>query len=195
MLAPAPSPLVRPVRALANLAPARALARVPALALALGLVASLVTSSTASAADDGADEASPRVTTRVTAEGVVIAQVRVAASPAAVREQLAGAERTHRLAPTTLSVKATPDGACEKLQAPTRGLLSPFQLEDPPLPDKHRLARDPGPLERLQGVLERVDDQGGRRRHARHLQHPHRAGTSPYPSPSSCRRPAACSPS
>ena len=120
MLAPALPRRVRPLRALASLA----------LALACGLTTSLATTSSAHAADDeDADEASSRITTRVTAEGLVIAQVRVAASPAAVRVQLAGAERAHRLAPTTVSVKATADGACEKLQLATRGLLSPFQLE------------------------------------------------------------------
>jgi len=83
----------------------------------------------ASPADEDADETSTRITTRVTAEGLVIAQVRVAASPAAVRELLSDATRSHRLAPTTISVKATADGACEKLQLSTRGLLSPFKLE------------------------------------------------------------------
>ena len=84
---------------------------------------------TALAADEDAEESSSKITTRVTADGLVIAQVRVAASPAAVRELLSDAARTHRLAPTTVSVKATADGACEKLQLSTRGLLSPFQLE------------------------------------------------------------------
>lgn len=122
MLAPALHPRVRPLRALASLA----------LSLACGLaLASPVAASPAAAApaDEDAEETSTRITTRVTPEGLVIAQVRVAASPAAVREQLAGAERAHRLAPTTVSVKATADGACEKLQLATRGLLSPFQLE------------------------------------------------------------------
>ncbi|MBA3545709.1 MAG: hypothetical protein H0T76_04430 [Nannocystis sp.] len=101
------------------------------LAVPLGLLLSLAAPAiaTAAPADDDAEDASSRVTTRVTAEGLVIAQVRVAASPALVREQLAGAEKAHRLAPTTISVKATPDGACEKLQLSTRGLLSPFHLE------------------------------------------------------------------
>jgi len=122
MLAPAQSPLARPGRALAS-------RRRPWLA-ALGLLlAAAPVAAAAAAADEDSDEASPRVTTRVTPDGVVIAQVHVAASPAAVREVLAGAERSHRLAPTTLSVKATPDGTCEKLQLSTRGLLSPFQLE------------------------------------------------------------------
>jgi hypothetical protein len=114
MLAPAPSPRVRPLRALASIA----------VALTVAFAAASV-----HAADEDADETSTRITTRVTPEGLVIAQVRVAASPAAVRELLSGAERAHRLAPTTLSVKATADGACEKLQLSTRGLLSPFQLE------------------------------------------------------------------
>lgn len=118
MLAPALPPRVTPLRALASLA--------LALACGLGLASPAAASP---AADDDAEESSSRITTRVTAEGLVIAQVRVAASPAAVRELLAGAERAHRLAPTTVSVKATADGACEKLQLSTRGLLSPFQLE------------------------------------------------------------------
>lgn len=119
MLAPALPRRVRPLRALASLA----------LALACGLTTTMATRSARAADDEDADEASSRITTRVTADGLVIAQVRVAASPAAVRVQLADAERAHRLAPTTVSVKATADGACEKLQLATRGLLSPFQLE------------------------------------------------------------------
>ena len=83
MLAPALPRRVRPLRALASLA----------LALACGLTTTLATTSSAHAADDeDADEASSRITTRVTAEGLVIAQVRVAASPAAVRVQLLGQE-------------------------------------------------------------------------------------------------------
>jgi len=122
MLAPAQSPRVRPLRALASIA--LSLTTV----LAVGLVGPSVHAASP-AADEDADETSTRITTRVTAEGLVIAQVRVAASPAAVRELLSDAARTHRLAPTTVSVKATADGACEKLQLSTRGLLSPFQLE------------------------------------------------------------------
>ena len=56
-------------------------------------------------------------------------QGRVAATATAVRAQLAGAERAHGLAPTTVSAKATTDGKCEKVQLQTRGLLSPFVLE------------------------------------------------------------------
>jgi len=96
-----------------------------AMTIAVTIGVTIGASSSAAASDDPAT----KVTTRVTAEGLVIAQVHVAASPAAVREQLGDAERAHRLAPTTVSVKATPDGACEKLQLSTRGLFSPFHLE------------------------------------------------------------------
>ena len=113
MLTPALSNPARPVRALAS------------LPLALGVLMVIGGASRSAAA---ADETTP-VTTRITTDGLVIAQVHVAAKPAAVREQLAGAERAHRLAPTTFSVKATPDGACEKLHLSVRGLFSPFQLE------------------------------------------------------------------
>ena len=115
MLTPALSHPARPVRALAS------------LPLALGVIMIITVIGGASPSAAAADET--RVTTRITAEGLVIAQVHVAANPAAVREQLAGAERAHRLAPTTFSVKATPDGACEKLHLSVRGLFSPFQLE------------------------------------------------------------------
>lgn len=86
---------------------------------------------TVAAADEAEveDASSGRITTRVTAEGQVIAQVKVAAKPAAVREILASAEQAHGLASTTVSVKATRDGACEKVALQTRGLLSPFSLE------------------------------------------------------------------
>lgn len=127
MLAPAHSPLARSVRALASRTGSRIVALGLCLVVGIGFIGGA--SRTAAAADDETDEGSARVTTRVTPEGLVIAQVHVAASPAAVREVLAGAERSHRLAPTTLSVKATPDGACEKLTLSTRGLLSPFHLE------------------------------------------------------------------
>ena len=88
-------------------------------------------SATASPAAVGTDASadSPRVTTRVTAKGIVIAEVRVSASPAAVREVLAGAERAHGLAPTTVSASATRDGKCEKVKLKTRGLIAPFVLE------------------------------------------------------------------
>lgn len=81
------------------------------------------------ASADESEVEDAKITTRVTPEGHVIAQVRVAAKPAAVREILASAERSHGLAPTTVSAKATPDGACEKVKLQTKGLLSPFSLE------------------------------------------------------------------
>jgi hypothetical protein len=83
----------------------------------------------ASADDDDGDGDSKRITTRITAKGEVIAEMKVAAKPAAVRLQLAGAEKAHNLAPTTISSKATTDGKCEKVQLQTRGLFSPFVLE------------------------------------------------------------------
>lgn len=79
-------------------------------------------------AEDGEDN-SGRVSTRVTSEGQVIAEVQLAARPEAVREVLASAERAHGLATTTVSVKASRDGACERVQLQTRGLFSPFSLE------------------------------------------------------------------
>jgi hypothetical protein len=81
----------------------------------------------AEADDDGPSSA--KISTRVTPKGEVIAQVKVAAKHQAVREMLASAERSHNLAPTTVSSRATPDGACEKVKLQVRGLLSPFQLE------------------------------------------------------------------
>lgn len=130
MLAPAFTTLARPLRALASLAVSLGfILPIAVTATATAAPATAATASSPAPAEDDADEASSKVTTRVTPEGLVIAQVRVAASPAAVRELLAGAERAHRLAPTTVSVKATPDGACEKLQLSTRGLLAPFHLE------------------------------------------------------------------
>ena len=102
------------------------LARSLTAVAALWLVAA---PTTATATEPDADADSPRITTRVTAKGEVIAEMKVAATASAVRAQLAGAERAHRLAPTTFSVKATPDGACEKLHLSVRGLFSPFQLE------------------------------------------------------------------
>jgi len=124
MLAPAQSPRIRPLRALASLAVCLSF-----LAIA-GPSAGVAASTAAAPATEHADDdASSRITTRVTPEGLVIAQVRVAASPAAVHALLGDAERIHRLAPTTVSVKATADGACDKVQISTRGLLSPFQIE------------------------------------------------------------------
>lgn len=96
--------------------------------LALLAAVSLFAAPPTASADDGEDD-SPRITTRITAKGEVIAEMKVAAKPAAVREQLAGAERAHNLAPTTLFSKATSDGKCEKVQLQTRGFISPFVLE------------------------------------------------------------------
>lgn len=90
--------------------------------------ACLVAAPGAAIADDGEDD-SPRITTRITAKGEVIAEMKVAATPAAVRAQLAGAEKAHNLAPTTISSKATADGKCEKVALQTRGFISPFVLE------------------------------------------------------------------
>lgn len=96
--------------------------------LALALLAAAPTPATAAPADTS-DEDSPRITTRITAKGEVIAEMKVAAKPAAVREQLAGAEKAHGLAPTTVSSKATADGKCEKVDLQTRGLIAPFVLK------------------------------------------------------------------
>ena len=90
-------------------------------------VAALATS--ASAADAEPAEEAPKISTRVTPKGVVIAEMRVHAKASAVRELLAGAERAHNLASTTVSVKASPDGKCEKVKLQTRGLITPFVLE------------------------------------------------------------------
>ena len=95
----------------------------------LALLAAPPTAAAAPAAADASDEDSPRITTRVTAKGEVIAEMKVAAKPAAVREQLAGAEKAHGLAPTTVSSKATADGKCEKVDLQTRGLIAPFVLK------------------------------------------------------------------
>ena len=102
------------------------LARSLTAVAALWLVAA---PTTATATEPDADADSPRITTRVTAKGEVIAEMKVAATASAVRAQLAGAERAHGLAPTTVSAKATTDGKCEKVQLQTRGLFAPFVLE------------------------------------------------------------------
>ena len=74
-------------------------------------------------------EESPKISTRITDKGIVIAEMRVDARASAVRELLAGAERAHGLASTTISVKATADGKCERVKLQTRGLITPFSLE------------------------------------------------------------------
>jgi hypothetical protein len=99
--------------------------------LRLGLLAAVLATASVSPVvrADEPEVDSPKITTRVTAKGEVIAEVKVAAKAAAVRELLSGAEKAHHLAPTTVSSKATPDGKCEKVQLQTRGLISPFVLE------------------------------------------------------------------
>lgn len=94
-------------------------------------VAAVLLAPTAAFADAG-----PKVATRVTAKGEVVAEVKVAAKPDAVRALLSGAEKAHSFAPTTVSAKATPDGKCEKVALQTRGLLSPFVLETRRCPTK-----------------------------------------------------------
>lgn len=89
-----------------------------------GLVAAVVLATSATATAD-----SPKVSTRVTPKGEVVASVTLAATPAAVREVLGSAERSHGLAPSTVSAKATPDGTCERVKLKTRGLFSPFEIE------------------------------------------------------------------
>lgn len=119
---------------------ARAWAGCRALGVCVGLLVAPVASAAPAAAPAPAEgddeEGSPKISTRVTAEGVVIATLRVAARPAAVREVLAGAERAHRLAATTISAKATKDGDCEKVALSTRGLFAPFELDTRRCPTK-----------------------------------------------------------
>jgi ribosome-associated toxin RatA of RatAB toxin-antitoxin module len=55
--------------------------------------------------------------------------VKVSSKTAAIREVLASAERSHNLAPTTVSSRATRDGDCEKVKLAVRGIIAPFQLE------------------------------------------------------------------
>lgn len=101
----------------------------------LVVTAATVLLPTVARADDD-DGDGKRIATRVTAKGEVIAEMKVAAKPDAVRQQLAGAEKAHALAPTTVSAKATPDGKCEKVSLQTRGLISPFVLETRRCPTK-----------------------------------------------------------
>lgn len=86
----------------------------------------LVVGATAAHADDGEQD---RVSTRVNAKGEVVAQVKLAAKPAKVRELLGSAERSHALAPTTVAAKATPDGNCERVKIKVRGIIQPFEAE------------------------------------------------------------------
>lgn len=99
------------------------------IATVIATVISITIAGTAAAAETDPAQESPKISTRITANGVVIAEVRVHARAAAVRELLAGAERAHNLASTTVSVKASPDGKCEKVKLQTRGLITPFVLE------------------------------------------------------------------
>lgn len=101
-------------------------------ALSALAAAAIVTASTADAAAEA-----PKVSTRVTAKGEVVASVTLAAAPAAVREVLGSAERSHGLSPFTVSAKATPDGSCERVKLKTRGMLSPFELETRRCPTAH----------------------------------------------------------
>lgn len=94
-------------------------------ALGLGLVVLLSGAPQAVRAQDD----SAKISTRVTAKGEVIAEVKVAAKPSAVRDVLDSAERSHKLAPTTVSSQATRDGACERVKLQVRGIVAPFQVE------------------------------------------------------------------
>lgn len=76
-----------------------------------------------------AAEAAPKISTSINAKGEVVAQVKLAARAATVRELLGDAAKWHKLAPTTVSVKATRDGECEKVKLQVRGLIEPFQVE------------------------------------------------------------------
>jgi hypothetical protein len=97
-----------------------------------GLVATAIVAVTATAVAD-----SPKVATKITAKGEVVATITLAAKADAVREILGSAERSHGLAPSTVSAKATQDGACERVKLKTRGLLSPFELETRRCPTAH----------------------------------------------------------
>jgi hypothetical protein len=102
-------------------------------AAGVGLLLALSGAPQSAAAEEvaAASPASPsaKITTRITAKGEVIAEVKVAAKTQTVREMLASAERSHNLAPTTVSAHATRDGDCEKVKLQVRGLITPFQLE------------------------------------------------------------------
>lgn len=91
-----------------------------------GLTAALVL---AASAGVRADDDTSKVTTSVTPQGEVVAQLKVAAKPAAVRAILASAEKSHGLAPTTYEAKASPDGSCERVKLKVRGLIAPFEVE------------------------------------------------------------------
>lgn len=96
----------------------------------IGVVAAVAAVLAAAApAAAGATEASSKVSTKITPKGEVVASMRLAAKPAAVREILGSAERSHGLSPFTVSAKATADGTCERVKLRTRGLLQPFEIE------------------------------------------------------------------
>lgn len=97
------------------------------VAVGFGLLLSLAPRS--AAADDAAGTGPAKISTQVTAKGEVVVSVKVTSKTAAVREVLASAERSHKLAPTTVSSHATQDGKCEKVKLSVRGLVTPFQLE------------------------------------------------------------------
>lgn len=101
------------------------------------------------AADD--DASSTKISTRVTPKGEVIVQVQVATKIDGVRAVLASAERSHNLAPTTVSAHATRDGACERVKLQVRGIITPFQLETRRCPTAR------GYLETLVGSSDFVD--------------------------------------
>lgn len=95
----------------------------------LAFVAGVATAAlavTAAHADDGDRE---QVTTKVNTRGEIVAQIKLAAKPAKVRELLGSAERSHSLAPTTVAAKATPDGNCERVKLKTRGIIQPLEIE------------------------------------------------------------------
>jgi len=97
-----------------------------------GLAAAAIVAATTDATADA-----PKISTKITAKGEVVATVTLAVTLAAVREVLGSAERSHGLAPSTVSAKATPDGTCERVKLKTRGLFSPFEIETRRCPTAH----------------------------------------------------------
>jgi len=84
-----------------------------------------------------AEDDTSKVTTSVTPQGEVIAQLKLAAKPAAIRAILSSAEKSHGLAPTTYEAKASPDGSCERVKLKVRGLFAPFEIETRRCPTTH----------------------------------------------------------